>query len=226
MKERQASTPNLRRRASWILAAGVVLVAIVIGAYVAWPKSHRSQATVAVLRYATLNVEQVWDSQATLCAPSQQLSDEAILGKDGMKPSLAIQTRRVGGWFHVIAPPADFGSEAIFNACDGEALFGGMIVWNGHGEQTYPTKPAYPLSIELIPETDIVDTLDHVQIDSYWLGANDSDRGESAWRRAARIPQVNARISDKTEVFVHLYPGSVAIMDPDGAYWVVVFVYN
>ena len=226
MKELQTSTPSLTRRVRWILAAGIVIVAIVIGAYFAWPRSYHSQATVATLRYATLNVEQVWDTQVSRCATSQELSDEAILGNNGMKPNATIQTRRIGGWLHVIVPPADFGTEAIHNACDGEPLFGGMIVWAGHGEQTYPTKPTSPQSIELVPEADRVDLVKRIQIDDYWLGANDGDGGASAWRRAARIPQVNARITDKTEVYVHLYPGSVAIMDPDGAYWVVVFVYN
>ena len=203
-----------------ILGAGVV----VIVTYFVWTASRQSRATIVVLAYTTLAIEQTWETVETTCASSQQLTDEAVLSMYGLTPSPAIHTRRLGQWLHVYSWPSDYGGESIYNACDGEQLFGGSIIWSGSGGQTYPTKPASPPKVELIPESDVNAEPREVLIDSYWLGRDNDPAGETAWRRAARIPKINSILTDETRVFVHFYPQSAGIMDPSTAHWVVVFV--
>ncbi|MBZ0121321.1 MAG: hypothetical protein K8H88_30270 [Sandaracinaceae bacterium] len=118
--------------------------------------------------------------------------------------------------------PGDFGGAAAVSARTGQAVFGGGIVWLGHGDITHPTtwRPAAELGSGCDPSGGITTRRGWDLRGGTALSAADVDAAVSVVLGTA-VPAALWRGGYVFDSVVLLYPRGVGAFDPSTAEWIV-----
>ena len=196
-------------RFGFLLALAIVLLGVAW--YVLW-LTGRDRITVVVLDYQTLQVQQVWESDAPRCAPflgasESQLTDAAEGLLDTHYSSVSVD--HLGQVSLLTLGNGDFYGLAMLASCDAQPIYAGTIIWAGRGSQVYPSASEVGDGLDL-RTTGIGRPAGFVSLADPWVRLTvESPKADEIWAVASRVEALATTWSGGVKVLVSLYPESV-----------------